>query len=250
MQLPDDIALNNTFNFVTHHLPKVPARVLEVGAGDGALAERLQQRGYEVTALDCDDAAVVKARARSVRAVQALWPDYHDSPVQAIVFTRSLHHISPLERALLRARELLTYGGAMLVEDFAHAHARPQDILWWCRHTSEWLKSFAASTEAGIASEFRMDSTAARLLTATDPVATWREQHDRPRHTADEMDAALHARFNHVRMEGAPYFFRYLIAALPANTRYTPLVQFAYDQELAAMSSGRLGPLGRRWICS
>ncbi len=249
MLLPDDIALTNTHNFVSHHLPKAPARVLEIGAGDGALAERLQQRGYEVTALDSDSRAVAAIAARGVNAVQATWPDYHSAPFQAILFTRSLHQMHPLDAAIHRSRQLLTYGGALLVEDFAHAHARPQDIQWWCRNAGEWLKHYAASTEAGIASEFRMDSTAARLLTARDPIEVWREQHDRPRHSADDMDAALRLHFNQVRMEGAPYFFRYLIAALPANTRYTALVQHAYDQEMVAMSSGRLGPLGRRWIC-
>lgn len=250
MLLPDDIALSNTYNFVVAHLPRAPARVLEVGAGDGALAERLQQRGYEVTALDCDTTAVTAARARGVRAVAAVWPEYNDSPLQAILFTRSLHQISPLKKAILRAKQLLAPGGLLLVEDFAHAQARPQDIQWWCRNASDWLKSFAASTSEGIAREFRMDSTAARLLTAQDPIEIWREQHDRPRHGADEIDAELRAQFGNVRMEGAPYFFRYLAAALPANTRYTPLLRYAYEQEVMAMTAGKLGPLGRRWICS
>lgn len=249
LQLPDDIALQNSYNFFTHHLPNTPARVLEVGAGDGALAERLQHRGYQMVALDNDPEAVVAARVRGLDAVLATWPDYDDRRLDAILFTRSLNLIFPLDRSVLRARQLLAFGGALLVEDFAPHEIKPDNIVWWCQQAGNWLKSFAASTEAGIVREFRMDSTIARLVTASDPIQIWNEQHDRPRHSSVAIDAALHERFNNVRMEGAPYFFRYLAAALPANTRYTELVQFAYDQELAAMGSGRLQPLGRRWIC-
>jgi len=70
-----------------------------------------------------------------------------------------------------------------------------------------------------------------------------------PKYTATAPAPALRLHFNQVRTEGASHFFRYLIAALPANIHYPALVQHAYDQEMVAMSSGRLGPLGRRWIC-
>lgn len=249
MLLPDDIALRNSYNFCVHHLPPTPAQVLEIGAGDGALAERLQQRGYRMVALDCDPDMMSAARARGVEAVLATWPNYDGPRYDGMLFTRSLSVISDLDHSVLRARQLLNFGGVLLVEDSAPLDIKPEFILWWCQQASGWLKHAAASSSAGIVREFRLDSTMARLAAASDPVAVWHEQHDRARHHSPEIDTALHQRFNNVRIEGAPYFFRYLAAALPDNTRYTELVQFAYDQELAAMGSGRLAPLGRRWIC-
>lgn len=249
MQLPDDIALRNSYNFCTLHLPKLPARVLEVGAGEGALAERLQQRGYHMLALDADLSAVLAARARGVEAVQATWPDYDSQRFDGLLFTRSLHQIKLLDRAVLRARQLLNFGGVLLVEDSAPQEFKPEYLISWCRQAGDWLKHAAASTEGGIVKEFRLDSTIARLIAARDPVEVWQEQHNRPRHSSTEMDAALRQRFNNVRVEGAPYLFRYLAAALPANVRYTELVQHAYDQEMQAMGNGTLAPLGRRWIC-
>ncbi len=46
--------------FVSLTLPAAPARVLEVGAGDGKLAQALREAGYEVVAID-----PIPARTRS-----------------------------------------------------------------------------------------------------------------------------------------------------------------------------------------
>jgi len=48
-----------------------PARVLDAGCGDGALSAWLARLGYQVTAIDVDPAAVARARASGVPAVQA-----------------------------------------------------------------------------------------------------------------------------------------------------------------------------------
>jgi len=40
--------------FVRANLPESPARVLEIGAGDGELAQTLRDAGYDVLAIDLD----------------------------------------------------------------------------------------------------------------------------------------------------------------------------------------------------
>jgi len=45
---PLDIPTNQTLEFVQAHLPASPARVLEIGCGNGELAHRLQVLGHQI----------------------------------------------------------------------------------------------------------------------------------------------------------------------------------------------------------
>ena len=49
-------------------LPAPPARVLDVGAGTGAMSLLAAELGYEVTALDLSDAMLASARAKAETA--------------------------------------------------------------------------------------------------------------------------------------------------------------------------------------
>src|SRR6185369_13917853 len=122
---------NESIDLVTPHLPEPPAHILEVGCGGGELAAALQQRGYDVLALDSSPRNVERARARGVEAAVATWPDFVDVPFEAILFTRSLHHIQPVTEALRRAHQLLRHGGVLIVEDFAFHYAEPRTIMWF-----------------------------------------------------------------------------------------------------------------------
>src|SRR5437762_12710581 len=65
---PADVPVIETELFLRETLPPAPARVLEVGAGDGRLAARLALGGWDVTSVDCSEQAVAAARARGVDA--------------------------------------------------------------------------------------------------------------------------------------------------------------------------------------
>src|SRR5262245_29525384 len=100
---PTEVPLKETLAFVRARLPRRRARLLEVGCGDGALAARLARLGHDVTALDADRGETARARRRGLRTVTSTWPDYEAPPFDAILFTRSLHHIHALEPAVRRA---------------------------------------------------------------------------------------------------------------------------------------------------
>src|SRR5262249_35503901 len=93
---------------------------LEVGCGDGRLAARLSADGYDVTAIDLDGDVVAAARARGVHATKADWLAYADrATYDAILFTRSLHHIHDLDAAVVRCLDRLASDGLVVVDDFA-----------------------------------------------------------------------------------------------------------------------------------
>src|SRR2546421_485475 len=117
---PNLVALHGTLDFVQQHLPQAPGRLLEVGCGSGELSALLQKAGHHVIALDSDAAMIEQARQLGIDARVAVWPDFEEARFDAILFTRSLHHITDLPGAVSQAHRLLAPGGTLLVEDFAY----------------------------------------------------------------------------------------------------------------------------------
>jgi 2-polyprenyl-3-methyl-5-hydroxy-6-metoxy-1,4-benzoquinol methylase len=88
--------------FVASHLGPPPARVLEVGCGNGDLARALAARGYEMTAIDPEapDGDIFR---------RASLEDFNEAgPFDAVVAVRSLHHVHDLEGGV---RKIHSRGG-------------------------------------------------------------------------------------------------------------------------------------------
>ena len=90
--------------FVRANLPPPPARVLEVGAGEGDLARALRAAGHDVAAIDPDP------RGDGVRGVALHELDEPAGAFDAAVAIVSLHHVEPLELSCARLAELLRPG--------------------------------------------------------------------------------------------------------------------------------------------
>lgn len=97
--------------WVRANLPPAPARVLEVGAGDGELSRRLRDAGYEVTAID------PKSDSPDVEPV-ALADLPLSRPYDAAVAVVSLHHVEPLDASVARLADALADGAPLLLDEF------------------------------------------------------------------------------------------------------------------------------------
>ncbi|MFI6597215.1 class I SAM-dependent methyltransferase [Nonomuraea sp. NPDC050536] len=157
--------------FIASHLPPVPARVLDAGCGTGSLAACLLSDGYDVTAIDIDPSLA----SPLVRVADIC--SYEDSPFDAVIFSLSLHHVHSLELAVSRARELLSPGGVLLVDEFAHERA-----------------------DGAIADRFYGEPGS---------LGRWREQHGEY-HTGASMLEAISGRFTVASFVRVPYLYRYL----------------------------------------
>jgi SAM-dependent methyltransferase len=94
-----------------------PLRVLEVGGGQGELAERIQRElGAAVTFLDLSPGMVELARARGLEAqvgdVQEL--PFADGSFETVVAAWMLYHAPDIDRALAEVARVLTTGGALI----------------------------------------------------------------------------------------------------------------------------------------
>jgi SAM-dependent methyltransferase len=118
MPAPDVVA------FVRASLPPRPARVLEVGAGDGSLAAALE--GYDVVAID----PTGKPPVLPVPLVEYEAPPRSFDAAVAVV---SLHHIVPLGASLRHLAGLLRHGAVLVVDEL--------DVDRFDEHVVAWKRS-------------------------------------------------------------------------------------------------------------
>jgi SAM-dependent methyltransferase len=110
---------------VASQLPTGPARVLEVGCGDGRLARDLDELGHTVVAID--PAAPPGAIFQAVSL-----EEFADSgPFDAVVASRSLHHIHDLPGGLSKLHRLLVPGGRLIVVEHAFDRLDEPTARWY-----------------------------------------------------------------------------------------------------------------------
>jgi 2-polyprenyl-3-methyl-5-hydroxy-6-metoxy-1,4-benzoquinol methylase len=109
--------------------------VLDVGCGDGLLAQRLATVSRSVTGIDPDPAAVQRAteRLRHHKHVDLSCQDFEQYEAggrrfDLITFVASLHHMD-LPDSLMKARELLTPTGEIAVVGIS-ANKSVRDWIW------------------------------------------------------------------------------------------------------------------------
>ncbi|MCZ6815695.1 MAG: class I SAM-dependent methyltransferase [Planctomycetota bacterium] len=239
-----DIATDFTLEFVRLHLPPGSVRILEVGCGDGAVAARLERSTAAVVAIDADEDSVRAARKRGVDARRADWPEFEDGVFDAVLFVRSLHHISPLNAAVRRAAEHLSPGGRVIVEDFAFDTCD--------RRTAQWFQDRLRRIPDESFKSADGHSFAQRARSAADPLAAWREDHARhgKLHTAAELRSALDGCFDRVEEWTAPYLFRYVAAALAPGEAQTAALNTFLKDERGTIENRAIRPIGRRYVAS
>ena len=201
-----DIAVRNTLGFVTAHLATAPGRrILEVGCGRGDVALGLGQADYDVVAVDSSAECVESAAAKGVDARQARWPEFHESGFDAVLFTRSLHHMHELAGALDKAVEVLNPSGLLIVEDFDYAGATPSH--------ANWIAHIARLVEAA-GSRFAEGSLCRLMLESGGDLEVWRQQHDHDLHDAETMRDEIDRRLELRESADAPYLYRYFVEGL------------------------------------
>jgi SAM-dependent methyltransferase len=117
--------VSDVFAYVRDSLPPPPARVLEVGAGEGELARALADAGYDVLAID------PAATAPPVQPVALLEVSEPAASFDAAVACVSLHHVDPLKESCARLAEVIRPGGRLVVDEFDIDQFDERAAQWW-----------------------------------------------------------------------------------------------------------------------
>jgi SAM-dependent methyltransferase len=104
-------------------LPPPPARVLEIGAGDGALAAALREGGHGVTAID--------PGAEDGTGVERLPLLEAGGRFDAAVAVVSLHHVEPLAESCAHLAGLLPAGAVLAIDELDVARYDERVTAWW-----------------------------------------------------------------------------------------------------------------------
>jgi len=260
---PSEIATEETLRFLERALPPAPARVLEVGCGDGLVALALAAAGYDVTALDLSierpetGAALpsdVPRRAGEapgrVRWVEADFL-YHaeDEPYAALVFTRSLHHMAPVEATLDHALALLHPGGLLAAEEFAYDRVNIQTARWLYDLESVLVAADLLAPVGG-AAEGAAEGEGAAVSAEGNPLGRWRREHthDPPLQTGHAILGAARERFELTAVEEAPYLYRYLCERLEPTERGARVARRALELESRLIRERDITAAGLRVI--
>jgi SAM-dependent methyltransferase len=236
---PHELCVDQTLRFLDSALPRPPCRVLDVGCGSGAIAARLQARGYGVTGIDPSVESVADCRAKGVQAIEGDFLSFRGSdPFDVVLFTRSLHHIESASRAAARAHALLKAGGRVVAEELAVERMDNDTARWFYE-----LRSLLEAT--GI---MRPDSGGEKL--AASALDRWYQDHEQghPVHAGEDMLMALGTRFELERVETAPYLFRYVCERIEASDRGARVARWVFELESLRIVESTLRAVGLRVV--
>jgi SAM-dependent methyltransferase len=214
------------------------ARVLEVGCGRGALAAKLLARGWALTAIDRSPEAVQAAQGLGVPAAEADFLAYRGGPFDAVLFTRSLHHIHPLEGAVDQARHLLAPGGLLVLDEFAWDAVD--------RTTAAWFYDTMALLDAAEVLGQPWD----HAVDGACPLERWRHAHahDEPLHGGERMLEAIAGCFEYQRVDWTPCLYRRAADRLDPGARGGAIVARLHAIEALRIGQGVLKPAGLRVV--
>lgn len=202
-----DVAVTDVLGFLDEALPLPPSRVLEVGCGQGALAAALLDRGYRVTGVEPDPEAAEAARGKGVPVETVDLLGHRDRPYDAVVFTRSLHHIASPETAVEHALGLLAPGGSLVLDEFCRERAdRRAAAFFYDLRGLLYACGLAAAHDHGDGGHGEQ---------ARDPLERWHCElppaDDHPLHTGEQVRSAVAARTDIAYAAHVPYMWRHIL---------------------------------------
>lgn len=230
--------VDDLHEFLRRALQGVDGPIAEVGAGDGVIAERLRADGFEVIAIDTHAGTAEAATAQGRPVLHADWRSWDGgghAPFAALVFTRSLHHIAPLDQAAEQMLRLAP-GGLVIADEFAREHVDAAGAQFL-------MDSWALLAAAGLAD--------AEATVAVDPLAAWqkRMEVDHEVATGDQLLAAVRSVAEIEQMGNGRFMAQLAMFGVdPEHANATAVRDLLVATEDARLAAGTMVKAGLRFV--
>ena len=212
------VSKSTFLEFVREHVPAPPARVLDVGCGQGELTTSLAIAGYDV--LGIDPLAPPGDYFRRLKLEDVEETERFD----AVVAGFSLHHVSDLETGLDKIARLLEPGGVLVVDEFGWDRL-DETTLDWLYGQQRALAAAGHGEPPASQEELRREWDAEHLGL----------------HGFAALRAGLDARFDEREFEWAPHLYRKL-AGVATEVLEQALIDAGAIQALGFRYAGVVRP--------
>jgi hypothetical protein len=137
------------------------------------------------------------------------------------------------------AADNLTESGRIVVEDFAYESTDEKTLRWF----GSAIRLLEATGSLTVSEEFL-----GAVLSKTETLKAWRQNHEANLHTAAAIDAQLENVFGRIMRDDAAYYFRYVANAINATERRNAILQSFAELEETLATDGSIVALGRRFV--
>lgn len=251
METPRDFAARLTASFALSYL-KPHSTVLDVGAGDGAIAASMKKGGLNVSAIDPDAEAVKNTTARGIECRQAELLNYQSESAggfDGLLCSRSIHHVEALDKSLAHAKSLLKDDGLLLVEEFGYERIDEKTAVWLVNLAQLVLKNSGGNVPLAHNGKPR-HQWLIENYEGGDALARVR-QHLEQRHNIssyERVKSAVMDNFEVIEELKIPFLFQYISDLLPATRAGAEQAQLVYTWEKEQAESGGIAMCGARLI--
>lgn len=202
-----------TRQFALQHLPPVPARVLEIGCGNGELALAVADLGYDVVAIDPNAPSGPIFQQVTIEALND--PGLFD----AVLSSLALHHVHDLGLVLDKCAHLLP-SGPLIVVEYAHERVDDATARWYMANLRATAHEHSASSHEHSGGflvrryeEWRGAAESGSTTSFGRWYRDWSEQNGM--HLGQTILRELRARFDETFLEWGPYLY----SDLPVTAR-------------------------------
>ncbi len=247
-----ELTYGEIHRLVVECIPDRRLKILEVGCGNGFLALELSRRGHDVLGIDPDGEAIGVARRTAgtdpyrrgrggLEYREGEFPNVRDlsGGYDAVVFSRSLHHIPRPDEALTRVRRMLKPGGRVVCVEFAYDRFDRRAATWLFHvlcflGRAGWRAAREGSNEAS------RDGVDALMR-------EWLEEYPQEHGLVgfEAMRSPLEELFHRETLSWHPYLYWDVIEAMrvPSEDTAASLARLLRDMEASMIRAGDMPPL-------
>lgn len=158
-----------------------------------------------------------------------------------VLFSRSIHHMHPINVAIHRAHALLQDHGLLILEEFAYN--------WMTEPTAHWYYAMLATLEtANVIPPKESNATTTPTL---DPYRRWYNNYEGHHlHTGEAMRDTVKQSFTVIHESKAAYLYRYAIERMKNDERNVRIARALLTSEKVLITESVLAPLGLRLVAT